>query len=154
MKVGVAGAALIAALVALALLVWGGFAVPLWGGPSSDVDWLEDRFAHGCGPDGTDRETPDPNSRASWWGGNRQNGARFLRHVERTEPEITYIACKYSGPALRYFEFANHDEALNAGSVYRDDQRVCVLDDAVFDIVGSAAGVTPSFCERLNGRLM
>jgi len=137
MKFGLGVGAAIAALAAPVLLV------AFW--PPSEVDRLEDLFTVTVCPDVSTRETPVP-SRLG-------NGPRFARQVERTEPELTVIACNYSGPAIRYFEFANHDEVLGAAGAYRDDRRSCVLDSALFDVVGAARGRMPDLCDELDGQL-
>jgi len=137
MKVGLSVAAAIAAAVALVLLV--AFR------PASEVDRLEDLFTATVCPDVSTRETHDLNRLG--------NGPRFARYLGRTEPELTVIACDYSGPAVRYFEFANHDEVLGAAEAYRDDRRLCLLDHALFDVVGAARGHLPDFCDEFDGQL-
>lgn len=153
MKAGLVGAALVATVAVVTVLVWGGFAWPPGSGADSEVDRLEDRFVAtaGCGPDGTDRETLESNGFHSWMAGIRQHGPRFARYVERTEPELTVIACKDSGPAVRYFEFANRDRVLGAARAYRDDRRFCVLDNALIDFIGAAGG--RNLCDELGGQL-
>ena len=80
-------------------------------------------------------------------------------HGEAAPPRIqvsrllTVIACTYSGPAVRYFEFANHDEVLGAEGAYREDGRFCVLDNALFDVIGAARADLPDFCDELDGQL-